>query len=384
MHTIETGGTGGAETVYLDLIRRLDRRRWNHVAVLPTKEWMYEQLTQLGVEPILMRENRSFDLVFFARMVRLIRKLRVDLIHAHLFGSAVHAALLSRVCNVPAIATIHGAIDLKPDERLRSFKVATLNHGLEKVVFVSEGVKRAFLSSIDLRRDLATVITNGVDASRFSSGSGDDFRRELGIGPDEFVVGTVSTPGRAAKGLDVLLDAVVILKTLSPGCRFVVVGDLDLGRGTEFLRERDSRGLSDNVLATGFRNDVNCALAAFDTYALTSRSEGFPLSLLEAMASGLPIVATRCGGPEEIIEDGVTGILVENESAEAIARAIARLRQDVTERRRLSDAASKAVSERFTLDVEIRAYEKIYESCLSGARDIARPALESRTQDAEG
>lgn len=362
---IETGGTGGAETVYLDLVRSLDPSRWRHVAVLPTREWMYDRLVDFGIEPILIPERRSFDVTFFAKMATLIHRLGVDLIHAHLFGSAVRAALLSRVCGVPAIATLHGSLDLKPGGQLQKLKVAAVNRGLKRIVFVSEQLQRTLLDAVPLRRDLAIVITNGIDVRRYSTGSGDGFRAEYGIGANEFLVGTVATPGRPAKGLDVLLDAVSILKTLSPGCRFVVLGDLEFGRGTELLKDRDSRGLTNDVLFTGFRSDVDRALAAFNVYALTSRSEGFPLSLLEAMAAGLPIVATRCGGPEQILDDGVTGLLVENGSAEAIANSIALLRADAIERRRLGDAARAAVSERFTLEAEVRAYERVYESCLS-------------------
>lgn len=365
---IETGGTGGAETVYLDLVRRLDPTRWRHVPVLPRREWMYQQLVDFGIEPVLMLERWSLDPVFFARMAALIHRRGVDLIHAHLFGSAAQAALLSRLCGIPAIATLHGTIDLQPGERFRSFKVAAVKHGLKRIVFVSEQLRRSFLEVVPLKAGLTTVITNGIDAKRYSSSSGREFRTEFGIMPHEFVIGTVATPGRRAKGLDVLLEAASILKTLSPGCRFVIVGDLDLGRGVELLADRDSRGLTGDVVVTGFRSDVDRALAAFDVYALTSRSEGFPLSLLEAMAAALPIVATRCGGPEQILDDGVTGLLVENGSAEAVASAIERLRANADERRRLGNAARKAVSERFTLEAQVRAYEQLYEDCLKEPR----------------
>ena len=361
---IDTGGTGGAETVYLDLVRRLDPARWRHVPVLPRREWMYEQLIDFGIEPILIPERWPLDPVFFARMAGVIHRLDVDLIHAHLFGSAARAAVLSRLCGIPAIATLHGTIDVPHGNRLGALKRAVVKHGLKRIVFVSEQLRRSFLELVSLKASLATVITNGIDAERYWSSSGREFRTEFGIMPHEFVVGTVATPGRRAKGLDVLLDVVSILKTLSPGCRFVIVGDLDLGRGVELLKDRDSRGLTDDVVVTGFRSDVDRALAAFDVYALTSRTEGFPLSLLEAMAAGLPVVATRCGGPEQILDDGVTGILVENGSAGAIANAIARLRENASERRRLGGAARVAVSERFTLEAQVRAYERLYEECL--------------------
>ena len=378
---IETGGTGGAETVYVDLVRSLDPSRWRHVAVLPTREWMYEQLVEFGVQPVLLPERRSFDVVFLAKMAALIRRQHVDLIHAHLFGSAVRAALLSRICGVPAIATLHGSLDVGGGGRLQHFKVVVVNHGLKRIVFVSEKLRRTLLEAVPLRPDIATVITNGINVKRYSQGSDAGFRAQCGIGADEFLVGTVATPGRPAKGLDVLLDVVSILKAQSSGYRFVVVGDLEYERGTELLKDRDSRGLTNDVLFTGFRNDVHHVLPAFDVYALTSRSEGFPLSLLEAMAAGLPIVATRCGGPEQILDDGITGLLVENGSAEAIAGAIARLRANAVERRRLADAARAAARERFTLEAEVRAYEKVYESCLSlSETSPVRRAEKGRTQ----
>jgi glycosyltransferase involved in cell wall biosynthesis len=367
LHLIETGGIGGAETVYLELVRTLDPTRWRHIAVVPTRDWLYDKLLDFGIKPIVMQERRSFDVVYFARMAALVRRLEVDIIHAHLFGSAVRAALLSRVCGVPAIATLHGVIDLKSGERMQRLKLLALNHGLNRIVFVSDQLRRSFLDAVPLHPGLATVITNGIDVARFSSSCGDAFRAELAISPKEFVIGTVGNPG-PAKGFDVLLEVAMIVKTQSPGCRFVIVGDLSRGRGAKLAKARDDSGLTRDVVMAGFRTDVPCALAAFDVYALTSRTEGFPLALLEAMAAGRPIVATRCGGPEQILDDGVTGVLVENGSPNAIANAIIRLRQDASERGRLGNAARREVQERFTLEVQVDAYERLYDTCLSQSK----------------
>ena len=260
---IDTGGIGGAETVYLNLVCGLDHKRWRHVAVVPTRGWLFDRLTDAGINPIVIPERNSVDVVFFARLFSLIRRLKVDIIHSHLFGSAVRAALLSRMSRVPAIATLHGTIDLRPGERFRRLKVSAINHGLKRIVFVSELLRRSFLNVVPLRQDLATVIENGIDPKPFSRRDGNGFRGELGILPGEFVVGTVGNPG-PAKGFELFLEAASILKAQSPGYRFVIVGELDHGRGDELMRDRADRGLTDDVVLTGFRSDVSRALAAFD------------------------------------------------------------------------------------------------------------------------
>jgi glycosyltransferase involved in cell wall biosynthesis len=374
LHMIETGGTGGAETVYVNLVRGLDPARWRHVAVLPTREWMYDRLMETGVQPVLLKDRWSFDVMYFARMIRLIRRERVNLIHGHLFGSAVRAALLAQACRIPAVATLHGGMDLRSRERFRRVKVGILNHGLKRIVFVSEPLRESLLKEVPLRDDLVSVIPNGIDAASFSSGDRSSFRAEIGIGPDEFVVGSVGTPGRTAKGLDIFLRVAALLKRRSPGIRFVLVGDLALGRGTAFFSDRAALGLENDVLVTGFRHDVANALAAFDVYALTSRSEGFSIALVEAMASGLPVVATRCGGPEQIVRDGETGIMVANESVEEIAAAIERLRRSATDCRRLGSAARADVAHRFSLEAQIRAYDRVYEEALGRNTRATEPS----------
>jgi glycosyltransferase involved in cell wall biosynthesis len=362
---IETGGPGGAETVYVNLVRGLDPSQWGHLPVLPMRGWVYDQLTAFGIQPILMPEHHAFDVAYFARMRALMRRTGVDLIHAHLFGSAVRAAILSRLTGVPAIATLHGGIDLSANERFRRAKVGIMNYGLKRIVFVSEPLRKTLLDAVPFRPDLAIVIPNGIDPKQFSSTDGENFRSELGIGPREFVVGTVASPGRSAKGLDILLEVAALLKVRSPGIRFVLVGDLAGGRGDELLRHRAALGLAQDVIVTGFRSDVDRALAAFDVYALTSRSEGFSISLIEAMASGLPVVSTRCGGPEHIVDDGVTGLLVENESVEGIADAIERMRADPAARKRLGDAARRVVREKYLIEAQIKQYERVYRECLA-------------------
>jgi glycosyltransferase involved in cell wall biosynthesis len=293
-----------------------------------------------------------------------------------LFGSSVRAALLSKVTGVPAIGTLHGQSDLAPSERFLGLKRGILRRGLSRVVFVSEPLRQSFLERVNFPPERVIVIPNGIDPDRFSAARDASVRESIGIGADEFVVGAVGNLN-AAKGFDVLLRAAAILKQRSPGIRFVIVGDDNGRKSAELKALRAELGLDDDVIFTGFRSDIPAALSAFDVYALTSRSEGFSISIIEAMASKLPVIATRCGGPEQIVDDGRTGLLVENASPDAVAAGIERLRNDRTFAAKLGTAARVAVQERFTASAQTRAYEHVYEDCLMdgkprlGARGIS-------------
>jgi glycosyltransferase involved in cell wall biosynthesis len=345
--------------------------------VVPYKGWLYDRLAEAGIETHVRKEKRSFDLDFLRFLHGLVRRNRVDVLHGHLFGSSVRAGLLSKLTSVPAIGTLHGQSDLAPSERFLALKRGILRRGLARVVFVSEPLRQSFLERVNFPPDRVVVIPNGIDPDRFNAPRDPAFRAAFGIGADEFVVGAVGNLN-AAKGFDVLLRAAALLKQRSPGIRFVVVGD-DKGRKSAELKAlRTELGLGDDVVFAGFRSDIPAALSAFDVYALTSRSEGFSISIVEAMATQLPVVATRCGGPEQIVDDQRTGLLVENASPEAVAAGIERLRDDRSFASALGRAARTAVQERFTASAQTRAYERVYEDCLierhdgSGAPGLSR------------
>jgi glycosyltransferase involved in cell wall biosynthesis len=367
LHLIETTGLGGAEQVLLDLVRTLDRSRWRPVVVIPASGWLRDKLDEEGIEVVELPERGAFDMAWLARAVAVTRRVDAAVIHSHLFGSAVRAGIIARLCGIPAIGTIHGQGDFQPHERWKGFKLAIVKQGLRGLVFVSEPLRQSCLESMQLRPSMTQVISNGVDTTRFTPERKSNVRLELGISSDEFVVGCVGRL-QPVKGTDTFIEAAARLKSNFPGCRFVVVGDGDADYTRQLVVLRDRLGLSNDLIFTGFRADVSEVMHAFDIYALTSRSEGFSLSTIEAMASGLPVVATRCGGPEQIVEDGATGFLVENGSPDAVANAIDRLRRDRDQRARFGTAARDVVMKRYTLEAQVRAYEALYDRVLTPRR----------------
>jgi glycosyltransferase involved in cell wall biosynthesis len=223
--------------------------------------------------------------------------------------------------------------------------------------------------------DRIKIIRSGVDVSRFAAVSRSDARASLGLHDNALVVGTV---GRLAPVKDqvTLLEAMALLRQNGVPATLLVAGE---GPLKESLQRRTvTLGLQDYVKFLGHRPDVERVLAAFDVFVLSSVSEGLSNAIIEAMASGLAVVATRVGGADEIVEDGVTGTLVPPRSPRAIALAIARLFRDEKLRTKMGIAARARAELEFTLPEMVRQYEALYQDLASSSRgglnSSARPS----------
>ena len=361
LHMIETGGPGGAETVFRELARGLDQTRFRSFAVVPEEGWVSESLRSDGIPFEVIPLRRSADFGYLRRILRLVARERIDIIQAHLLSSNLYAALAGLVCRIPVVATFHGQVDVNHRDRLLGVKCRLINRGAHRVVFVSEHLRRYFCASTSINPNITTCIHNGIDAARYRRHFERPLRSELGIGDDEILIGAVGNI-RSAKGYDVLLRAAALLKQDTSKCRFVIIGDAGPADLTnELAALHRALGLNDTVRYLGFRTNIEDALKSLDIFVLTSRSEGFSIATVEAMAAGLPTIATRCGGPEEIIRDGEDGLLVENGSPEAVAAALKRLIVDQAFRERLGTRAPQTILSRFSTAAMISSYTHLYE-----------------------
>ena len=202
-------------------------------------------------------------------------------------------------------------------------------------------------------------IPNGVDTARFrprtaADASWDEPPRWPGRGPVVVTVGRLVP----AKGLDVLLDAWRGVAAASPEASLVIVGDGPLRAECEATVER--LGLAASVLFLGSRQDVPQILRRSDAYVSSSRTEGMSNALLEGLASGLPMVATRVGGAEDIVDDRVNGFLVRDGDAEALASALGELVQNAPKRRAMGEASRRVALERFSLDAIVDRYLALF------------------------
>jgi len=348
---------GGLERVVVDLVRGLDRDRFSNVVYCLEREGTWADDVRPACERVVSLDKppgRSYGLPL--RIARMLNRDRVDVVHTHNFGPLLYGGLAARLARVRGVVhTLHGAEASERKEH-RTFQRLRL---FDRMVAVSNDVKRVAVESGGVDPSRITTVYNGIDVSKYPAAGGRsaEVRRRLGMG-EERIVGVVArlTP---EKDYPTLLDAFRLLVDSHPACRLVVVGDGDL-RGALVSKSR-SLGIEDRVTFLGSRSDVPELLTAFDVVVLPSRVEGLGITLLEAMAAGLPTVGARAGGIPEVVVEGETGLLVDPGDAPGFAGAIARLLDDPELAIAMGRNGRARVEGRFGLDGMIRSYEAIYE-----------------------
>ena len=358
---IESRGPGGAERLMLNLASGLIKRG-HLLMVIPLYEsYVSDRCRELGIPYSILKTNRRLDVSLAVRLRKIVSEFRPDLIHAHGLDAGVYASLAA-IGSVPVLTTLHGAVELHKGSPWRMWaKGRVLRLARTTLVAVSHDLRHKVIEHGLVNAEKVVTIHNGVDFE-FANGCADheSLRAALGIPHSAPVVGTVAN-ARQEKGYERFLKAAAKISRLRPGVRFVIAGNLYVDREA-WIRDRiEKMGLEKYVQHLGFRPDIERVFAMLDVFVLASDSEGFSLATVEAMALGKPVVATRCGGPEEIIEDGKTGILVEIDEGAAIAERVLWLHDHPSEARCMGEQAAQSVRERFDIADMLTAYETLYD-----------------------
>jgi glycosyltransferase involved in cell wall biosynthesis len=313
-------------------------------------------LRRRGVAVHFLKRRFKYDPLAWWPMFEALRRERIDVLHAHSFGQNAWASVIGRLTRVPAvIAHEHNwaftGRALRPviDRELIARFASTM-------IVVSREARRRMIEVERIPPERLVLLPNGIRA--LPPGDGGAVRKELGIGPDAPVIGTVCIL-RSEKALDVLVRAAALLVRDFPRLRVLIVGDGDERVRVEALVEQ--LGLGDHVLLTGARTDVPDILGALDVAVMPSDYEGIPLSILEFMDAGKPIVASRVGGIPEVIEEGVHGVLVPPRDEAALAAAIGRLLRDTDAAREMGTRARDRCRREFSLDRTVERLQQLYE-----------------------
>lgn len=366
LNVIDTGGPGGAETVFLHTATRLDPTRFRSLAMISRDGWLAERVRECGLDPLIVSARGSFHVGYLRTLLATIRQHEVDVIAAHLYGSAIYASLAGLISGIPVVSILHGQSDVPQSARLAGLKAAVVRKGSRKAVFVSENLQKDLAARLRIPALRCRVIPNGVDTKVFLPGRDTSIRRELGLSEDTILVGAVGNI-RRPKAYDVLLNAAAIVLGRTERVHFVIAGEGSGALYDELMQLRSRLGIESRVTFLGLRTDVATVMRNFDIFALSSKTEGFSIACIEAMACGVPVVSTRSGGPEQILNERC-GILVPVGNPGELAEAIYRLTLDRELRQSFGAAGTQRARDEFSLGRMLSRYEQLLSELAAGLR----------------
>jgi len=324
-----------------------------------------------GLELIPIGPRAEFDLGAAWRLARVLRRLRPDIVHAHDAHGTAMAALALPMLGSSARAP-RLVVSRRVDFHLRGNSFSRWKHRqVDCFIAASEAIRRVLLAD-GIPPERTATVHEGIDIDHVRAAPRVDLHEALFLPHGAPLVGNVAALV-PHKGQRYLIEAARLVVREAPDVRFVILGEGEL-RGRLARRIHELR-LDKHVLLPGFRTDVLGCHKAFDLFVMSSITEGLGTSILDAMACGRAVVATRAGGIPEIVEHGATGLLVEPRDPPALARAILELMRDPARRARMGAAGEARVAERFTAERMAAETAAAYERVVGTPRaaDTGRP-----------
>lgn len=358
LHLITELNTGGAQKALSRLLARLNRQRFAPVVacLYNGDKAVAQEIRRLGIPVTDLGVTAKWRWDALWRLYRLLRRQRPTILHTWMFHANIPGRVLGRLAKVPIIISSERTMGMESCWRYWLNRIT--DPLTDRVVCVSQQVADFVVQEVGIPQRKTVVIPNGIDLRDFEHLlSQQQARTALGLSLGQMLIGTVARLN-PVKRLDVLFQAVA----LSPDVYVVIVGNGPERAQLEAMSEQP--GLAGRVRFAGQQDDVRPWLAALDVFVLSSDWEGMSNALLEAMAIGLPVIATAVGGTPEVVMDGITGLLVPPRDPAALAEAIATLLHDPDLRRKMGQAGQERVEQHFSIKETVRQTEALYEALL--------------------
>ncbi len=369
LHLIDSSGMYGAEKVILTLLNEsqgtdypgilgcIRERKTDEVEIA-------ERARDRGIPVCYFTMKRGLNPLGMYEIIKFIKLHHISLVHSHGYKTNIFFGILP-LRSFPVISTVHGWLKFGRDrkQKVYEFLDSKALKRLDFIVAVSEAVMEDLIRR-GIRRGKIVTIYNGISMNHFWSRNKFDrleVRRKYHLHQDDFVIGTA---GRLSeeKGHSYLIQAMPDLVKEIKNIKLIIAGDGPLKRNLEFLVEK--LGVSNHVKLLGYEKEIEKFLGVIDLFILPSLTEGLPISLLEAMAYGRPVIGSRVGGIKEVIENNKNGVLISPMDVEAISQSLKNLYYAGDLRSKMSFEAKKRVTTQFSADAMVSAYRILYDKVL--------------------
>lgn len=367
LHLITAMPVGGAENLVLTTMRYLDPNRFSSIlCCIRSKGVLGNEAERLGFKVVALdrMKRKRFDFQAVADIVEVIRREQVDVVHCHFFHAALYGRLAAMRAGIPSVVTAHNVYSrLKWHRRLINW---WLGRSTGRIIGVSRRVGEDVLLYDHIASGKLSIIPNGIDLAPLLQMLDQRTAKErLGLSPNAQVIGCV---GRleVQKGHHFLLEALALLRERRGDCPHLVI--VGMGGALDGIRQRtEALCLVDRVLLLGTRRDIPEILAALDIFVLPSLWEGLPLALLEAMAAGVPVIASAVGGIGDVLGNGRYGVLTPPSDVPALHSSIVDLLDDSEKRRALGRLGQMRAHQDYSASTMVCRLEEIYTTV--GAQD---------------
>lgn len=350
---------GGIETMIVGFIDALKGTNFvPHVAVFEAGGVLDEVVEQKGAPLFDLKKKPGIDIGLFFRIAKVIKQQDIEVVHTNNFATWLYVTIACFFMrNVRVIHTEHSTV--RGHKKRRYLAEKLISYITYQVVTVSEQVKTNMVELCHVAPSKISVITNGIDIDKFKLDQTvrKSIREKLNIEPSCILFGTV---GRAVPVKDQasMIKAFSKISPAEPVAKLAIVGDGPcLGDLRKLVAELS---LEDRVLLLGERHDIPDLLSAMDVYVVSSLSEGMSISMLEAMSSSLPVIATNVGGNPELVHQDQNGLLVEVGNPESIAQGMCFMRDHETERKAMAVLSREMVVKGFSNEAMMTRYKQLY------------------------
>lgn len=367
LHLITRLPIGGAERMLLGVLRNLDATRFEStVCCIQDRGELADEVESLGipVHALGLMARGGFDRRVVPALRRLMRERKVELVHSHLYHANLYGRLAAWREGIPIVASVHNTYTRRKWHRHLINRL--LARHTFRITAGSADVERDILGHDRVAPDKVLRLPNCIDLDRVGTSlTAIEAKRQLGFGAADLVIATVGRM-EEQKGHAFLLDAFARLRSMPElaglSLRLLVVGDGRLKAATE--QQAAALGIADLCRFPGSIKALADVYRAIDVFVMASLWEGLSLAMLEAMAAGLPLVATDVGGARDVLGDGLRGILVPPGNADALAQAIGGLLLDAERRAAMADSGSRHVREHYSVAALSRQLAELYEAAL--------------------